>query len=806
MRGVTYGTFSGRDGFPAPEVVDEDFEAMVAIGVNTVRVYVVPPAWVLDLAERHGLRILVGIAWEQHVTFLTDRAIRRSIEERVRLAVRACRRSPAVLGYTIGNEIPPSIVRWHGRQRMERFLERLYRAAKEEAPEAIVTYANYPSTEYLHLPFLDVVCFNVFVEDPRLLAAYLVHLQTIAGDRPLIVSELGLCSRHHGTGTQAESVGEQIATAFEAGCAGCCVFAWTDEWTRGDRAVEDWDFGCVDRVREPKPALDAVCEAYAHAPFSPDHTWPRVTVVVCTYNGAKTISGCVEALARLDYPDYEVIVVDDGSTDGAGDLAEAHGARVIRTPNLGLSAARNTGTSAATGEIVAFCDDDCRPDRDWLRYLVHTFATGDYAGVGGPNVPPPGPIVAESVGHAPGGPAHVLASPTVAEHIPGCNMAFRRSALERVGGFDPQFRVAGDDVDLCWRIQGAGGTLGFSPGALVWHRSRSTVTAYLRQQRGYGRAEALLERKWPERYNGTGHLDWGDNVHGGRPRRALRRARWHVYHGRSGVGLFQSVYSHRGTRGTFPLAPEWYLLIAALTVASLVEAVGQRILPRLPIVDLPIPALLLGGCAASMIAQAALWSGSIILSPEMAPGRRRRVRAVVFWLCLLQPLARMYGRTREGLTPWRHRGPGTLAVPRARIASAWSDTWHPPEAWVQRLSDRLSAIGAQVSHGSDFDTWDVQVRVGPLAAARVRLAVEEHGEGRQMLLFRVWPRLTAEPIAGMAALGATGFYALANRAIVAGSVLVAAAIWLSVRMTFQAAASVVLPARAAHEIVSEETR
>ncbi len=95
---------------------------MVATGVNTVRVYVVPPSWVLALAELHGLRILVGIPWEQHVTFLTDRSVRRSIERRARLAVRACRESPAVLGYVIGNEIPPSIVRWHGRQRVERFL------------------------------------------------------------------------------------------------------------------------------------------------------------------------------------------------------------------------------------------------------------------------------------------------------------------------------------------------------------------------------------------------------------------------------------------------------------------------------------------------------------------------------------------------------------------------------------------------------------------------------------------------------------------------------------------------------------
>jgi GT2 family glycosyltransferase len=789
---------------PDRAVVAADFGAMAAAGVNTVRTYTPPPPWLLELAAEAGLRVLVGIAWEQHLAFLGERRRRRAIRQSVQAAVRASRGHPAVLGYVIGNEIPPSIVRWHGRLRVERFIEDLYRTAKTEDPQAIVTYANYPSTEFLHLPFLDVVCFNVFLEEREQMADYLARLHVLAGDRPVIVSELGACSRHHGAGQQAASLEWQLEAVFAAGCAGSFVFSWTDEWNRSGEDVDDWDFGVVDRAREPKPALAALQRAYGTAPFAGCEQGPGVSVVLCTYNGARTIGGSVDALMRLEYPNYEVIVVDDGSTDDAGEIASARGARVIQTPNRGLSAARNTGIEASHGEIIAFCDDDCRPDRDWLGYLVSTFESGDYVGVGGPNVPPPGPVVAESIGHAPGGPAHVLSSPTVAEHLPGCNMAFRRSVLDRVGGFDPQFRVAGDDVDLCWRIQDAGGTLGFSPGALVWHRSRSTIGAYLRQQRGYGHAEALLERKWPERYNGTGHLDWGEALYGGRPRRVFGRARWHVYHGRSGVSLFQSVYSGRSGASTFPLAPEWYLLLFAFSVATLLRLVGQPVLPDLPLLGIPTSFVLLGICLVAMMTQAVLWTASIILGPEMPAGRRRRLRLAIFWLCVLQPLARWYGRTRHGLTPWRHRGPGDLALPRTRFARAWSETWRSPEAWVERLAGRLSRSGAQVTDGSGFDTWDIQVRIGPLAAARVRLAVEEHGAGRQMLRVRVWPRLSVAPLAALAGLTGMAAYAFAAGALVSGSLLSAAAGGLLARTLLQAVAAVTLPIRATSALCVEE--
>ena len=514
IRGVTYGTFrpdAHGDEYHNPETVERDFALMAENGLNTVRTYTVPPRWLLDTAQRYGLRVMVGLPWEQHITFLDDAERARAIEKRIRLGVRACAGHAAVLCYAVGNEIPASIVRWHGKQRVERYLERLYRAAKAEDPEGLVTYVNYPTTEYLQLPFLDLVCFNVYLEAQERFATYLARLQNIAGDRPLIMGEIGLDSRQHGAEVQAQMLDWQVRTAFAAGCAGAFVFAWTDEWYRGGYEIADWDFGLTDRQRQPKPALTSVRNAFAEVPFPKDSSWPRISVVVCTYNGARTIRDCFEGLLQLEYPNFEVIVVDDGSTDTTAAIARQYGFRLISTENRGLSSARNTGMQAAMGDIVAYIDDDAYPDPHWLTYLAAAFMATDHVGIGGPNLAPPGDgPIADCVANAPGGPVHVLLSDREAEHIPGCNMAFRKTALQAIGGFDAQFRTAGDDVDVCWRLQQRGWTLGFSATAMVWHHRRNSIRAYWRQQQGYGKAEALLEKKWPEKYNvvGTLFLGW----------------------------------------------------------------------------------------------------------------------------------------------------------------------------------------------------------------------------------------------------------------------------------------------------------
>ena len=304
VRGVTYGTFApdphGRR-FPQPDMVERDFAAMAAVGINAVRTYTEPPGWVLESALRHGLWVMVGLPWEQHVAFLHERSRRRSIEARVRELSARCAGHPALLCYAVGNEIPTPIVRWHGRARVEDFLERLCDGVRAEDAGALVTYVNYPSTEYLRLPFVDLVSFNLYLDDPASVRSYLARLQNLAGEKPLLLAEMGTDSLGQGLRHQAEAVGSQIDAAFAAGCAGTFVFAWTDEWHRGEDEVLDWDFGITDRERRPKPVLEAVREAYARAGTA-DADAPSVSVVVCTYNGSATLGACLRQPGGAELP------------------------------------------------------------------------------------------------------------------------------------------------------------------------------------------------------------------------------------------------------------------------------------------------------------------------------------------------------------------------------------------------------------------------------------------------------------------------------------------------------------------------
>ena len=312
---------------------------------------------------------------------------------------------------------------------------------------------NFPPTEFLDLSFFDLCAFNVYLHHEAELRAYLARLQHIAGHKPLLLAEAGADSIREGEDGQAEITAMHIRSAFAEGACGAVAYAWTDEWWRGGSDVADWKFGLVDRDRRPKPAAAAVAQAFADAPFSASvkAAWPRISVVVCAYNAADTLEDNLTSLDNLTYPDYEVILVNDGSRDATGEIARRHPrVRLIEVPNAGLSAARNVGLAEATGDIVAYTDADTRVDRDWLTFLVQPFLTSDVVGSGGPNVVPnDDPPIAQCIARAPGGPTHVLLDDRIAEHVPGCNMAFRRDALLAIGGFNPIYLRAGDDVDVC---------------------------------------------------------------------------------------------------------------------------------------------------------------------------------------------------------------------------------------------------------------------------------------------------------------------------------------------------------------------
>ncbi|HKX08840.1 MAG TPA: glycosyltransferase [Stellaceae bacterium] len=734
VKGVTYGPFPvGSHGkqFPECDVVVRDFRMMAEMGATVVRLFTVPPVWLLDRAAEAGLRVLVGLPWSQHIAFLDNRKIQSEILRSVSEAVHGLGRHPAIFAYLIGNEIPPDMVRWHGAQRVRAFLIKLMQTVKAADPARLVSYANFPSTEYLTVDFTDFVCFNVYLHDESAFRRYISRLQNLAVDRPLVLTEFGIDSFREGQEAQAEILAWQIRAAFDMGVAGTFVFAWTDEWFTGGHLIEDWAFGLVDRNREPKPAYRAVARRF-HEPIPPGlaHS-PRVSVVVCSYNAERTMEACLASLEHLNYPDYEVIVVNDGSTDHTLEIAERFPyARIISQPNKGLSVARNVGAEAATGEIVAYTDSDCVADPDWLTYLVSTMERKQLVACGGPNFPPPeDTLVPSAVAVSPGGPTHVLLTDETAEHIAGCNMAFRRDALLALGGFDPVYRAAGDDVDMCWRFQDAGHTIGFSPAATVWHFRRNTVGAYLGQQRGYGKAEALVYAKHPVRFNLFGQAKWLGRIYGDLSASFLLSRKPLIYSGVFGRGLFQTLYEPPSSlTAVLPLSFEWNVAALALAVAGAFTG-GWLWLLGLPLLT--------------------TWLLAINIALKAPIDRRFRglkARALVALLVYLGPILRGWERLKWRFKALPSEEPAALGaveqkarvswLGRALYLSYWSERSDEKEALLGSLMRVLAPLKYFVVMDSGWGDWDIKISRGVWTRAFVLSCVENHGGNKRLLRVR----------------------------------------------------------------------
>src|SRR5437773_12499005 len=131
---------------------------------------------------------MVGLNWGEHISFIDEPRRSEVIERQIRGWVRSCAAHSAVFCYSVGNEISASMVRWTGSHKVEKFVKRLYRVAKEEDPDALVTYVNYPTTEYLRLPFLDFLCFKVYLESQQAFESYIDRLHNLSLERPVLIS------------------------------------------------------------------------------------------------------------------------------------------------------------------------------------------------------------------------------------------------------------------------------------------------------------------------------------------------------------------------------------------------------------------------------------------------------------------------------------------------------------------------------------------------------------------------------------------------------------------------------------------
>src|SRR5579871_1979067 len=801
--GVTYGPFAANETgypFPPPERVAEDFLQMRAAGINAIRTYHMPPEELFHLAEERGVYVLVDIPWPKHVCFFDSEQARREARRQVEQAAKRGRQHRCVLAYSIGNEIPPNIVRWHGARRVERFLAELRDVAKQADPEGLVTYASYPPTEYLDLSGFDFATFNVYLHDREPFRRYLCRLQNLIGDRPLLLGEIGMDTLRHGELEQARFLAGHVSEAFLMGLAGAFVFSWTDEWHTGGHAIHDWAFGITHADRVPKASYHALREVFETPSHALLEQRPPVSVVVCTHNGGRTLEQCLRSLLALDYPDYEIVVVDDGSTDNTPAIVErfhplmlsspaaakSQGrvkgqVRVLRQANQGLSVSRNVGLQAATGSIIAYTDSDCFADPGWLTHLVYQLQRTGAAAVGGPNLTPDDGWLAGCVAASPGQPTHVLESDQVAEHIPGCNMAFRRGALEAINGFDPQYRKAGDDVDVCWRLQQAGFWITFAAGAFVWHHRRQGPRAFHRQQAGYGEAEALLRFKHPDKFNGRGDGKWRGVLYGA-SLRGLRLDDALIYRGTFGTGFFQCLYQPAPAHwAMLPSTLEWHLAAGLLALTAVFWPMA-------------------GIGAAVMLVLALLVAGLQAAQARLAPEYEGlEARLVVMALCYAQPLVRSWSRYWTRLFAYRPPTPeptlreaGGPRLPLSgRLAVAfWSEEGRPRTDLLAKVIAYLNEHGWGKIVDSGWSDWDLRVYCHPWTVVDICTAQEDHAEGKRLIRVRYRLRPTGYTRgvgwAGLAAIALAAGLGVWSLAAVGGALvtLCLAAWW---RGTYRAA-------------------
>jgi GT2 family glycosyltransferase len=277
----------------------------------------------------------------------------------------------------------------------------------------------------------------------------------------------------------------------------------------------------ISRGRVISAGLEHKIEAIAEAPL-PEVAWPCASVVVATHERAEHLARCLEHLVALDYPNFEIIVVDNAprtdATRAVVEMMAKHAVRYIAEPTKGASVARNTGVVASRGTVVAFTDDDVRVDRGWLRALVRPLVndptcecvTGlvlpaeletdaqvwfeEFGGFNKGFVPRrfdlgrnrwPGPLYPYSPG--------MFGS--------GNNAVFRQSTLERLAGFDPCLgpgtpTCGGEDLDLFLKVIVGGGRLAYEPNAITYHVHRREYEMLRAQIHDYGVGLSALLTKW----------------------------------------------------------------------------------------------------------------------------------------------------------------------------------------------------------------------------------------------------------------------------------------------------------------------
>jgi hypothetical protein len=307
-----------------------------------------------------------------------------------------------------------------------------------------------------------------------------------------------------------------------------------------------------------------------------------------------------------------------------------------------------------------------------------------------------------------------------------------------MGGFDPEYRKAGDDVDFCWRIQQAGWVIAFSPTAIVWHYRRFTLRAFLKQQDGYGEAESLLRFKHLIFFGPTGTAKWRGQIYG------ATRFSWFVnrpviYHGIFGEGFFQSIYpTPQSDVAAYLSSIEWFALTIFLFGLGI-------FLPALRIV----PYLMVGGTFCVAL--------SYMVRAQIEPKFDTvRARLLVIILALAQPLVRGFSRyftwLRFKRTPANVIRRHEHLPERAHFASSlsrrvfWSEQGRDRHYFLGEMFQLLEEEGWRYSADSGWNEWDIQIYGNFWWSIVLQTVTEYHGAGKCLTRVRLRNRLVTTTI------------------------------------------------------------
>jgi glycosyltransferase involved in cell wall biosynthesis len=229
----------------------------------------------------------------------------------------------------------------------------------------------------------------------------------------------------------------------------------------------------------------------------------KVSVIIPSKNGGKYLAKTIEAIKRLDHGNFELIIVDDGSSDDTQDILNRFkDIKVITTTGIGPSAARNLALKEASGEYIAFTDADCIVHPQWLNELLKGYGPASVVSVGGDQQSPQdetkfGRKVQEflkSVGFTAD---YVKNSEQIVQtkHNPTCNVMYKKDALMDVDGF-LEGLWPGEDLELDHKLIHKGYKLYFNPKAIVYHYRPDTFSRFIKMMFNYGRAQGFLVKKF----------------------------------------------------------------------------------------------------------------------------------------------------------------------------------------------------------------------------------------------------------------------------------------------------------------------